>query len=117
VRPGCGERVEPDEQFAVAGLDVAGDGECLADHGVGLVAGAGVVAVQGAGQAGFGVVGGHPDGVGDLLDLGVQLDHVRGQHAERDPGRDGAAAWSASSSSREAASTGAARALISWLDK
>ena len=36
--PGRGERVEPDEQFAVAGADVAGDGQCLADQRVGLVA-------------------------------------------------------------------------------
>jgi DDE family transposase len=70
--PGRGERVEPDEQFAGAGPDVAGGGEGFADEGVCLVAGAGVVAVQGAGQGGFGVVGGHPDGVGDLLGLGVQ---------------------------------------------
>ena len=47
--PGCGERVEPDDQFTGAGPDVAGDSQCLADHGVGLVAGPGVVAVQGAG--------------------------------------------------------------------
>ena len=87
--PGRGERVEPDEQLAGAGADVAGDGQCLADQRVGLVAGAGVVAVQGAGQGGFGVIGGHPDGVGDLLGLGVQADHVRGEGAERDPGRDG----------------------------
>ena len=46
--PGGGERVEPDEQFAVTGADVAGDGQCLADQRVCLVAGAGVVAVQGA---------------------------------------------------------------------
>ena len=32
---------------------------------------------------------GHPDGVGDLLDLGIQADHVRGELAERDPSRDG----------------------------
>jgi hypothetical protein len=82
--PGRGERVEPDEQFAGAGDDAAGGGER-----VGLVAGAGVVAVQGAGERGFGVAGGHLDGVGDLLDLGVQADHVRGERAERDPGRDG----------------------------
>src|SRR6202042_135245 len=53
---GRGERVEPDEQDAGAGMDVAGDGEGLADQGVGLVAGAGVVPVQGAGQGGFGVI-------------------------------------------------------------
>ena len=45
-----GERVEPDEQLAVAGDDIAGGGEGFADEGVGFVAGAGVVAVQGAGQ-------------------------------------------------------------------
>ena len=50
--PGGGERVEADEQFAVTGMDVAGGGEGLADEGVGFVAGAGVVAVQGAGQGG-----------------------------------------------------------------
>jgi hypothetical protein len=27
--------------------------------------------------------------VGDLLDLGLEPDHVRGRRAERDPGRDG----------------------------
>ncbi len=48
--PWGGERVEPDQQFAVAGLDVAGGGECFADEGAGLVACAGVVAVQGAGE-------------------------------------------------------------------
>jgi hypothetical protein len=49
--PRRGERVEPDEQLAVTGLDVAGAGEGFADQGVCLVAGAGVVYVQGAGQA------------------------------------------------------------------
>jgi hypothetical protein len=34
-----GERVKPDEQFAGAGDDVAGDGERFADEGVGLLAG------------------------------------------------------------------------------
>ena len=62
--------------------------EGFADEGVCLVAGAGVVAVRVAGEGGFGVVGGHPDGVGDLLDLGFQADHVRGQVAEPDPGGD-----------------------------
>ena len=76
-------------QLAVAGLDIAGDGQCFADHGVCFVGGACVVAVQGAGERGFGVVGGHPDGVGDLLDLGLEPDHVRGQRAERDAGRGG----------------------------
>jgi hypothetical protein len=37
--PGRGERVEPDEQFAVARDDVAGDSEGFADQRVGLVAG------------------------------------------------------------------------------
>ena len=45
--------------------------------------------IQRPGQGGLGVVGRHPDGVGDLLGLGVQADHVRGEGAERDPGRDG----------------------------
>ena len=44
--PWGGERVEADEQFAVAGDDVAGAREGFADEGVGFVAGAGVVAVQ-----------------------------------------------------------------------
>ena len=44
--PGRGERVEPDEQLAVTGADVAGGGEGFADQRVCLVAGAGVVAVQ-----------------------------------------------------------------------
>ncbi len=39
--PGRGERVEPDEQVAVTGTDVAGGGEGLADQRVGLVVGAG----------------------------------------------------------------------------
>ena len=51
--PGRGERVEPDEQMAVAGTDVAGGGKGLADQRVCLVAGPGVVAVQGAGQGGL----------------------------------------------------------------
>ena len=55
--PGGGERVEPDEQLAGAGDDVAGGGEGFADQRVCLVAGAGVVAVQAAGQEGFGVAG------------------------------------------------------------
>jgi hypothetical protein len=33
--------------------------------------------VQGAGEDGLGAVSGHPDGVGDLLGLGVRPDHVR----------------------------------------
>ena len=86
---GGGERVEPDEQLAGAGDDVAGAGEGFADQGVCLVAGAGVVAVQRPGQRGFGVVGGHPDGVGDLLDLGLQADHVRGDLVEADAGGNG----------------------------
>jgi hypothetical protein len=47
------------------------------------------VPVQGAGEDGLGVIGGHPDGVGDLLGLGVQPDHVRGEVAEPDPGGGG----------------------------
>ena len=65
-----GERVEPDEQFAVAGDDVTGGDEGFADEGVGLVASAGVVPVQRAGEGSFRVLGGHPDRVGDLLHLG-----------------------------------------------
>lgn len=42
--PGCGERVEADEQFAVAGDDVTGGGEGFADERAGLVFGAGVLA-------------------------------------------------------------------------
>ena len=49
--PGCGERVEPDDQFAVTRADVAGGDEGFADQCVCLVAGAGVVAVQCPGQA------------------------------------------------------------------
>jgi hypothetical protein len=48
--PGRGEGVEPDEQLAITGADVAGVGEGLADEGVCLVAGAGVVAVQRPGE-------------------------------------------------------------------
>jgi hypothetical protein len=40
--PRGGERVEPDEQLAGAGVEVAGGGQGLADEGVCLVAGAGV---------------------------------------------------------------------------
>ncbi len=60
--PGCGRRVEPDAQDAVAWDDVAAGGQGFADEGVGLVLVPGAVAVQGAGEAGFGVAGGHPDG-------------------------------------------------------
>ena len=49
--------------------------------------------------------------MGDLLDLGLQPRHVRGDVAEPDLGRDGRGGASASSSSRQAAST---EALI-WL--
>ena len=90
--PRRGERVEPDEQLAAIRDDVTGGGEGFADQRVCLVAGAGVVPVQGAGQGGLGVAGGHPDGVGDLLGLGVQPDHVRGRVAEPDPGGGAAAA-------------------------
>jgi hypothetical protein len=69
---GRGERVEPHLQGPVVGGDVAAGGEGFADEGAGLVAGAGVVPVQGAGQDGLGVAGGRPDGVGDQLDLGLQ---------------------------------------------
>ena len=48
-----------------------------------------MVPAQGAGQEGLGVAGGHPDGVSDLLDLGLQADHVRSDLAEGDPGGDG----------------------------
>ena len=54
----------------MAGDDVTGGDEGFADEGVGLVAGAGVVPVQRAGEGSFRVVGGHPDRVGDLLHLG-----------------------------------------------
>ena len=47
------------------------------------------MAVQRPGEGGFGVEGGHADGVGDLLDLGLQADHVRGDPAEADAGGDG----------------------------
>jgi hypothetical protein len=83
------ERVEPDEQLAGAGVDVAGGGQGLADERVCLVPGAGVMLVQGAGEDGLGVIGRHPDGVGDLLGLGVQPDHVWGEVAEPDPGGGG----------------------------
>jgi hypothetical protein len=68
---GRGERVEPHVRVRSRG-DVAAGGEGFADEGAGLVAGAGVVPVQGAGQDGLGVAGGHPDGVGDQLGLGLQ---------------------------------------------
>ena len=86
--PRGAERVEADEQFAVTGDDVAGGDEGFADERISLVASAGVTAVQRPGQGGFGVAGGHPDGVGDLLDLGLQADHVRGYLAKADAGGD-----------------------------
>jgi hypothetical protein len=51
--PWRGEGVEADEQFTVAGDDVAGGEQGFADQGVCLVAWTGVVAVQGGGQGGF----------------------------------------------------------------
>ena len=47
---GRGERIEPDEQDARSGMDVAEYGEGPADQWVGLVAGADVVPVKGAGR-------------------------------------------------------------------
>jgi hypothetical protein len=87
--PGRGERAEPDAQLPAGGLDVTGACEGLADHGVGLVLGAGVVPVQCPGQGGLRVEGSHPDRVGDQLDLGVQDHGVGGQVAKPDPGRGG----------------------------
>ena len=58
-------------QGAAVDGDVAAGVQGFADEGVGFVARAGVAAVQGAGQDGLGVAGGHPDGVGDELGLGV----------------------------------------------
>jgi hypothetical protein len=49
--PWRGEGVEADEQFTVAGDDVAGGEQGFADQGVCLVAWAGVVAVQAAARA------------------------------------------------------------------
>src|SRR6266851_5410476 len=72
---GCGQRVQADVQGGAADGDVAAGVQGFADEGVGFVAGAGVAAVQGAGQDGLGVAGGHPDGVGDELGLGVQFHH------------------------------------------
>jgi hypothetical protein len=43
----------------------------------------------GRGPGRFRVLGGHPDGAGDLLDLGLQPGHVRGDLAEADAGGDG----------------------------
>jgi hypothetical protein len=68
-------------------VNVAGGGEGFADERAGLVFGAGVMA--GAGEGGFGVAGGHPDGVGNLLGLGVQPHHVQDEIAKPDPGRGG----------------------------
>jgi hypothetical protein len=48
---GSGERAEADGEGAVAGDDVAGGVQGFADEGAGFVAGAGVAAVQGAGEA------------------------------------------------------------------
>jgi hypothetical protein len=50
--------------------------------------------------------------VGDLLDLGVQPDHIRGQIADRPRAGVATAAASALASSRQSAST---RALRAWL--
>ena len=86
---GRSERVEPHLQDGVARDDVAAGGEGFADEGEGFVGGAGVGPVQGAGQDGLGVAGGHPDGVGDQLGLGVQPDLPGVVLAERDFRRGG----------------------------
>jgi len=61
--------------------DVAAGVQGFADQGVGFVVGAGVAAVQGAGQDGLGVAGGHPGGVGDQLGL-VAFANVCYAHAK-----------------------------------
>src|SRR5208337_1027429 len=86
---GRGQRVEPDGEGAGAGDDVAAGAEGFADQGVRFVVCAGVAAVQCPCEGGFGVAGGHPDGVGDELGLGVQPHHVRVVLAERDLGGGG----------------------------
>ncbi|HUK67158.1 MAG TPA: hypothetical protein VLW50_00115 [Streptosporangiaceae bacterium] len=86
---GRGERVQADGEGAVRGGDVAAGGEGFADQGVRFVVCAGVGAVQRAGQDGLGVIGGHPDGVGNQLGLGIQPDQVRVVLRQRDLRGDG----------------------------
>ncbi len=102
-------------QDPATGPNVTGYGEGLADQGVGLVVGAGVVAVQHPGEGSLGVAGGHPDGAGDLLDLGVQHDGAGRDVTEPGPRGRAAAAARAASALARAASTGACRSLRTWL--
>src|ERR1035437_2435688 len=86
-----GQRVEPDGQGAVAGVDVAAAGQSLADEGVCFVVGAGVAGVDAdvSGQGGGGVERGDADGVADQLGLDVQ-DLLAGVDlGQRKSGRDG----------------------------
>ena len=76
-----GERVEADGEGVGAGDDVPGQGQCLADEGVGLLGGAGVAGVDSevAGQGGDGVERGDPDGMGNQFGLDVE-DLLTGVH-------------------------------------
>ena len=69
----------------------------------------------GRGQEGFGVVGSHPDGVGELLDFGLQANHVRVDLAEADAGGNGGRRVLGGLEFGPAVWTGASRALIIWL--
>ena len=73
---GRGGGVEAYVQLIVADVDVAGEGERFADQGAGFVVGARVVVVEHAGQDRFGVVGAHPDRVGDQLAFLVEQPRV-----------------------------------------
>jgi len=56
----------------VDGLQVPGEGESLAHQGARLVLAAGVVGSDQPGQGGLGVVGAHPDRVGQQLAFGLE---------------------------------------------
>jgi hypothetical protein len=80
--PRGGERVEPDQQLAGAGADVAGGSQGFADERVCLVAGGGVMPVQGAGEGGFGVAPSSADNRGFLGTAGADP-QVRGLRLAR----------------------------------
>ena len=94
-------------------VDVAGQPHRLAEQGAGFVGGAGVVLAQQAGEGGFGVVGGHADGVGDQFGFLVEQPRVGAHGGERDPAGVSARSarawssrvWAASTAATAAAST------------
>src|SRR5665647_2181335 len=70
--PGGGGGVEADVQGGADDLQVSGQGECFAEQCSAFVFAAGVVRAQEPGQGGLGVVGAHPDRVGQELAFGLQ---------------------------------------------